>query len=132
MVREFGLSAVVGPVGYPSGGSSFLGEGAGAFTSRPFAEQTQAAIDSEVARMLREAEQRAIGILKEHRNVLNELVEHLLTNETVDGSDVYELAGRPVPTGGEGMTVAPDRTVAAGSRHELSDSKKAKTIADSH
>jgi cell division protease FtsH len=124
MVREFGLSAVVGPVGYPSGGSSFLGEGAGSFSSRPFAEQTQAAIDSEVARMLREAEQRAIGILKEHRDVLAELVQHLLTNETVDGSEVYELAGRPVPTGGEGMTVAPDRVVSAVSSHEVSNSEK--------
>jgi cell division protease FtsH len=126
MVREFGLSAVVGPVGYPSGGSSFLGEGAGSFSSRPFAEQTQAAIDSEVARMLREAEQRAIGILKEHRDVLGELVQHLLTNETVDGSEVYELAGRPVPTGGEGMTVAPGRAVSSASACEISNSEKAK------
>src|ERR1019366_5571703 len=45
MVREFGLSPAVGPVGYPVGGSMFLGEGGGAFSSRPFAEQTQAAID---------------------------------------------------------------------------------------
>jgi len=124
MVREFGLSAVVGPVGYPSGGSSFLGEGAGAFSSRPFAEQTQAAIDSEVARMLREAEQRAIGVLKEHRSVLDELVQHLLTKETVDGSEVYELAGRPVPTGGEGMTVAPDRAVSAAIQREVSKSEE--------
>jgi cell division protease FtsH len=125
MVREFGLSAVVGPVGYPSGGSSFLGDGASAFSSRPFAEQTQAAIDSEVARMLREAEQRAIGVLKEHRSVLDELVQHLLTSETVDGSEVYELAGRAVPTGGEGMTVAPDRAVSAARQREASNSEKA-------
>jgi cell division protease FtsH len=123
MVREFGLSAAVGPVGYPSGGSSFLGEGASAFSSRPFAEATQAAIDAEVARMLREAEQRAIGVLKEHRSVLDELVQHLLTSETVDGSEVYELAGRPAPTGGEGITVAPGRTVAAASQTEVSDSE---------
>jgi cell division protease FtsH len=125
MVREFGLSALVGPVGYPSGGSSFLGEGAGSFSSRPFAEQTQAIIDSEVARMLREAEQRAIGLLKEHRDVLGELVQHLLTNETVDGSEVYELAGRPVPTGGEGMTVAPGRAVLPVGAREVSASEKA-------
>ena len=56
MVREFGLSEAVGPVGYPSGGSVFLGVGTGEFSSRPFAEQTQAAIDAEVARLLREAE----------------------------------------------------------------------------
>jgi cell division protease FtsH len=123
MVREFGLSTIVGPVGYPSGGSSFLGDGAGAFSSRPFAEATQAMIDSEVARMLREAEQRAIGVLKEHRTVLDELVQHLLTNETVNGSEVYELAGRPVPTGGEGVTVAPGRPASAAMQGEAPDAQ---------
>jgi cell division protease FtsH len=127
MVREFGLSAAVGPVGYPSGGSSFLGEGAGAFSSRPFAEATQAVIDSEVARMLREAEQRAIGVLNEHRSVLDELVQHLLTKETVDGAEVYELAGRTVPTGGEGMTVAPGRAASASGQREVSHSERADT-----
>jgi cell division protease FtsH len=107
MVREFGLSSALGPVGYPQGGSMFLGEGGGAFSSRPFAEQTQAAIDAEVARMLREAEHQAVGILKEHRTVLDQLVQLLLVNETVDGSEVYKIAHRPEPTGGEGMTVAP-------------------------
>ena len=49
MVREFGLSPKLGPVGYPSGGSAFLGGGGEAFTTRPFAESTQAEIDKEVA-----------------------------------------------------------------------------------
>jgi cell division protease FtsH len=111
MVREFGLSSALGPVSYPLGGSSFLGDGGGAFTSRPFAEQTQAAIDAEVARMLRAAEEKAVGVLKEHRDVLDQLVQLLLTNETVDGSSVYALAHRPEPTDGEGMTVAPNRTM---------------------
>jgi cell division protease FtsH len=114
MVREFGLSAVVGPVGYPSGGSAFLGDGGSAFSSRPFAEATQAAIDAEVARMLREAEERAIGVLKEHRSVLDELVQHLVDKETVDGTEVYALAHRPVPSGGEGITVAPGRAAEVG------------------
>jgi cell division protease FtsH len=59
--------------------------------------------------MLREAEQRAIGVLKEHRSVLDELVQHLLDKETVDGAEVYALAQRPIPSEGEGMTVAPGR-----------------------
>ena len=109
MVREFGLSSVLGPVSYPSGGSMYLGEGGSAFSSRPFAEQTQAVIDAEVARMLHEAEQRSIAILKEHRDALNQLVTLLVATETVDGSEVYRLAGRPEPAGGGGMTMAPDR-----------------------
>ena len=113
MVREFGLSSSIGPVSYPSGGSVFLDGGGNALSSRPFAEQTQAAIDAEVSRLLSEAEQRATKILKSHLDVLNTLVKLLVANETVDGSEVYTLAGRTAPTGSAGVTVAPDGAVVA-------------------
>lgn len=61
MVREFGLSSAVGPVGYPEGGSVFLDQGGPGLSSRPFAERTQALIDDEVAKLLRQAEQRGDG-----------------------------------------------------------------------
>ena len=95
MIREFGLSKTLGPIGYPEGGSSFLGGGGAAFSSRPFAEATQAEIDNEVSRLLREAEERAIALLKGHRHELDSLVELLLEVETVDGTQVYRIAGRP-------------------------------------
>jgi cell division protease FtsH len=115
MVREFGLSSALGPIGYPSGGSVFLGSGGGGLSSRPFAEQTQAAIDDEISRMLREAEDRAVAVLKEHREVLDKLVDLLVLNETVDGPQVYALAGRPEPAiATPGTTMAPDRAVAVG------------------
>ena len=74
-------------------------------SSRPFAEATQAEIDREVAQLLREAEERAMELLNEHRAQLDALVSLLLEMETVDGSDVYRLAGLPdrvgdVPVGG--------------------------------
>jgi len=98
MVREFGLSEKLGPVGYPQGGSVFLGGGGGnGFSSRPFAESTQASIDAEVARLLREAEQTAVEIIRSHRGMLDDLVALLLERETVDGAAVYRIAGRPVP-----------------------------------
>src|SRR6202453_4520796 len=97
MVREFGLSAALGPVGYPEGGSVFLG-GGGPVSSRPFAEATQATIDGEVSRLLRQAEERAIELLKDHRPQLDALVSELLEMETVDGTTVYRLAGRPDPS----------------------------------
>src|SRR4029079_16358504 len=67
MIREFGLSPALGPVAYPEGGSVFLGGGGSALSSRPFAEATQAIIDAEVARLLREAEQTAVGLIRAHR-----------------------------------------------------------------
>ncbi|HEY1820084.1 MAG TPA: ATP-dependent zinc metalloprotease FtsH [Trebonia sp.] len=95
MVREFGMSSVIGPVGYPEGGSVFLGGGGAGMSSRPFAEATQAAIDGEVSKLLREAEERAVNLLKGNRGSLDSLVNLLLERETVNGSDVYRLAGRP-------------------------------------
>ncbi len=109
MVREFGLSSAIGPVGYPVGGSVFLGGGT-EMSSRPYAEQTQAAIDAEVARLLRDAERRATELLKQHREHLDRLVDLLVEKETIDGSVVYALVGvaKAADIGG-GMAVAPHR-----------------------
>src|SRR5271165_4313117 len=110
MVREFGMSKVLGPVGYPEGGSVFLGGGGAGLSSRPYAEATQAAIDGEVSQLLRQAEDRAVELLKSHRPQLDSLVDLLLVKETVDGSDVYRLAGRPdraATPSAPPMTVAP-------------------------
>ena len=115
MVREFGLSSTIGPIGYPEGGSVFLGGGGSELSSRPFAESTQAAIDAEVARLLREAEERATATLKAHLDVYDEVVNLLLEQETVDGSEIYALAGRPEPGGGRATTMAPERAAAAAS-----------------
>ena len=95
MVREFGLSRKLGPIGYPEGGSTFLGGGGPALSSRPFAEATQAEIDDEVSRLLREAEERAVNLLKANRSILDSLISELLEMETVDGAEVYRLAGLP-------------------------------------
>ena len=113
MVREFGLSRELGPVGYPSGGSVFLGGGGSGFSSRPFAEETQAVVDREVSRLLRDAETRAVDLLTEHKDVLGKLVDLLLAEETIDGGQVYALTGQEVPTSGEAMTLAPGRASAA-------------------
>ena len=114
MVREFGLSPKLGPVGYPEGGSVFLGGGGQAMSSRPFAEATQATIDSEVARLLREAEQKAVDLITAHRPELEQLVDLLLEQETVDGSAVYRIVGKPVPEKGpEDMAIAPHAKAAA-------------------
>jgi len=97
MVREFGLSPSIGPVGYPEGGSVFLGGGGQGMSSRPFAEATQAEIDSEVARLLREAEERAVNLLRAHQADLRSVVDLLLEHETVDGDAVYRVLGMEPP-----------------------------------
>ena len=115
MVRVFGLSDKLGPIGYPQGGSVFLGDGAGGgFSSRPFAEATQATIDNEVARLLREAEQTAVSVIRAHRAELDQLVALLLEKETVDGAEVYAIVGKPVPERrSDQLTIAPHGASAA-------------------
>jgi len=114
MVREFGLSPALGPVGYPEGGSVFLGGGGAPMSSRPFAEATQAKVDSEVSRLLREAEETAVGLIRSHRPELEQLVSLLLEQETVDGSAVYRIVGKPVPEHKpEEMAIAPHAKAAA-------------------
>ena len=71
-----------------------------------------------MSRLLGEAEQRAIRVLTDHREVLDQVVDELLANETIDGSDVYALAGRTEPAGGTGITVAPDRAASSPSERE--------------
>ena len=113
MVREFGLSSKLGPVGYPEGGSVFLGGGGPGMSSRPYAESTQAIIDGEVSRLLREAEQTAVTLIRSHADDLDRLADLLVEKETVDGNEVYRLLGLPVPEHqSEGQAIAPGRAAA--------------------
>ena len=115
MVREYGLSPDLGPVGYPEGGSVFLGGGGPGLSSRPFAEATQARIDDDVARLLRQAEEAAVELIRAHRPELGQLVDLLVEHETVDGSAVYRLIGKPVPGHKpEQLTIGPTARAAAG------------------
>ncbi len=50
-------------------------------------------IDEEVATLLREAEQRAIVTLTNHRHALDRLTELLLERETIDGAAVTDILG---------------------------------------
>jgi cell division protease FtsH len=92
MVREFGMSKELGPVGFSSGSPMYLG--GEEVRSRPYAEATQRVIDQEVSALLREAERRAMDVLSEHRSALDRLADLLLERETVDGTDVDEILGR--------------------------------------
>jgi cell division protease FtsH len=132
MVREFGLSAALGPIGYPEGGSVFLGGGGQGLSSRPFAEATQATIDSEVSRLLREAEETAISLIRSHHYELGQLVALLLEKETVDGAEVYRIVGRPVPERRpEELVVAPHAATSAsdGGAHSAADGASAAAVA---
>ena len=91
MVREFGLSPALGPVGYSDQGSQYLGGPIQDGLRRPFSEETQRVVDQEVSRLLREAEERAVAMLNDHREELDWLAARLIEKETVDGKVVLEV-----------------------------------------
>ena len=92
MVRDWGFSTRLGPVGFGSEGPAYLGHQP--TEGRPYAEETQLVIDEEVSRILSEAGERAHSILSERRASLDTVIDLLLEKETISG---VELSGRGAP-----------------------------------
>ncbi|MEB3330900.1 MAG: ATP-dependent zinc metalloprotease FtsH3 [Synechococcaceae cyanobacterium] len=90
MVTRFGMSDRLGPValGRAQGGM-FLGRDIAA--ERDFSEDTAAAIDDEVSKLVADAYRRATDVLTSNRSVLDELAELLVEKETVDADELQEL-----------------------------------------
>ncbi len=80
MVTQFGMSERVGPVAFRVGEEHiFLGKEIQ--EPRDFSEGTAKIIDEEVARILREADDRAFHLLQTHRDMMDRLVEAPLARE---------------------------------------------------
>jgi cell division protease FtsH len=94
MVRDWGFSPRLGPIGFGSGGPAYLGNGP--LENRPYAEGTQLLIDEEVSRILTEAGERASALLTERRDSLEAVIELLLEKETIDGEELMDAVRRPV------------------------------------
>ena len=103
MVREWGFSTEVGPIGYGPEGPSRDNP----FAGRPYAEETQRSIDREVATLLREAETRATMLLRANLDTLGRVVDLLLERETIDGSDLAAIVGVPERHTEPGVVWAP-------------------------
>jgi cell division protease FtsH len=93
MVREFGMSPRLGPVGFASDDPAYLGDTL--ISSRQYSEATQQLIDEEVQRLLKEAGARATQLLSDHRDALDRLTDLLLEKETIDGDEVLAVAAGP-------------------------------------
>jgi cell division protease FtsH len=103
MVREWGFSTEMGPIGYGPEGPSRDNP----FAGRPYAEETQRSIDREVAQLLRDAEIRATTLLRKNLDSLRRVVDLLLERETIDGSDLAAIVGVPERRGEPEMIWAP-------------------------
>jgi cell division protease FtsH len=99
MVREWGMSDKVGPMAWESQQHVFLGEDL-MTSQREYSDDTARMIDEEVAKILREQEDRARDLLSHHRRGLDLVAQALLEKETIEGTEVSRLVQLGlVPTG---------------------------------
>jgi cell division protease FtsH len=107
MVTRYGMSDKLGAVLYGSGHSEvFLGRDYG--TGKDYSEQTAAAIDTEIQRIIGECYADAKAILSEHIDKLHFVAQYLLKHETMDG-DQFEAAMRDGATEEELDAIAAEK-----------------------
>ena len=89
MVTRYGMSEQFGMVALETVTNQYLGGDA----SLACSEETARKIDEEVIRMVKEAYEKAMGILKEHAGKLTEIAEYLLERETITGEEFMGILG---------------------------------------
>jgi cell division protease FtsH len=109
MVAQFGMSEAIGPLNYGEDESQpFLGYSMS--HSRSYSEETAAKIDVEVRRLVEEAYEDTLKLLRDNRDKLEALAQELLTNEIVERKRLEAIVGKKIePEGtGEGTLVGVD------------------------
>ncbi|MBD2593839.1 ATP-dependent metallopeptidase FtsH/Yme1/Tma family protein [Nostoc spongiaeforme FACHB-130] len=98
MITRFGMSDKLGPVALGrQQGNMFLGRDI--MSERDFSEETAAAIDEEVRKLVDTAYNRAKDVLINNRHILDQLAQMLVDKETVDAEELQEiLANNDVKT----------------------------------
>ena len=87
MVTQYGMSDTFGLMGLESIESRYL-------DGRPVmncSEETGAKIDEEVKQILATAYQQALTIIREHREVMDEIAEFLIQKETITGKEFMDI-----------------------------------------
>ncbi|BAY82704.1 ATP-dependent metalloprotease FtsH [Calothrix parasitica NIES-267] len=90
-VTVYGMSQKLGPIAMEKSQSSFLGS---PNSRRSVSSIVAAAIDREVKEIIENAHHRAILILKTNRDLLEEMTQHLLEQEVLEGEELYSYLNR--------------------------------------
>lgn len=92
MVLEWGMSGRFEHMALGSPGENvFLGEEIA--KQREYSEMTAQEVDSEVESILNKAYTKAVQVLEENRQAMDQLVKELMDKEEITGERVYELVG---------------------------------------
>ena len=90
MVTKYGMSERIGPINYGAGQEEvFLGRDFA--TSKNFSEEIASEIDAEIRRIITEAYEKCETMLNNHMEVLSNVAEYLIRNETMDGEAFEKL-----------------------------------------
>jgi cell division protease FtsH len=96
MVSQFGMSDAIGPLNFGEDERQpFLGYSLS--QGRSYSEETAAKIDAEVRRMVEEAHEKTLTLLRANQDKLEALAQELLNTEIVDRARVMAIATGSAP-----------------------------------
>ena len=90
MITQYGMSEKFGMVGLESPANQYL-DGRNVLNC---SDRTAAEIDQEVMRVIKEAYQEALRLLREHREALDRIADFLIEKETITGKEFMEIFHR--------------------------------------
>lgn len=91
MVTQWGMSEKLGLVAYDSDQPVFMGMEYGNQSRGGYSQETAAAIDAEIRRIVSEAYTRALRLLRENRSILDNMSRVLVEKETIYTEEVAML-----------------------------------------
>ena len=91
MVTQWGMSEKLGLVAYDSDQPVFMGMEYGNQSRGGYSQETAATIDSEIRRLITQAHERAVKLLKENRSILDNMSRVLVEKETIYTEEVKML-----------------------------------------
>ncbi|PSO45199.1 MAG: cell division protein FtsH [Parcubacteria group bacterium SW_6_46_9] len=126
MVTKYGMSDTLGPIAFEDDeGNPMYGRRAG--DSKEYSQEVAAKIDEEVSQLISNAKKRAKKTITEHRDLLDEIANRLIENETIE-RDAFEAILRD-----HGVEVERDESDEEYKKEEQkteASSKEGKTNAD--
>lgn len=89
MVTELGMSEKLGPINFSGERRNVFGFG-GRQRDFEISDETARAIDAEVRRLVEEAQEKARSIVRQNRDILEEMADALLKDETLSGERLVD------------------------------------------
>lgn len=90
MITRFGMSEEFGMVALETINNQYLGGD----TSLACSNETATKIDAAVVAVVKQAHEKAVGIIRENMNKLDEIAQFLLEKETITGEEFMEILNR--------------------------------------